>query len=89
MRIDTEGFGGNYEFVRRQLTDKQIMDIAFKVHASDTFEFGELSHIVLRGTDKIVGYVGSDSVQLCCPKRENPEIYRVPHSHLKRIFRSA
>lgn len=89
MRSDTEGFGGNYEFVRRQLTDKQIMDIAFKVQTSNIFKFGELSHVVLRGTNKMVGYVGSDSAQLCCPKGENPEKYRTPHSHLRRIFMSA
>jgi len=89
MRNDSEGFGGKYELVRRPLTDKQIMDIAFKVHASDTFEFGELSHVVLRGTNTIVGYVGNDSVQLCCPEGKKPEIYRIPHSHLRRIFMSA
>jgi len=88
MRSDTEGFGGNYELVRRQLTDKQITDIALKVHVSNIFDFGELSHVVLRGTNTIVGYVGNDSVELCCPEGENPEKYRTPHSHLKRIFKS-
>ena len=88
MRIHLTGYGGNYELIRGQLTDKHIMDIAFMINNSDRFDFGELSHVVLRDTDKIVGYVGCDSAQLCCPNGENPKNYRIPHSHLRRIFMS-
>jgi hypothetical protein len=89
MRIDTVGYGGKYEVVRRHVTDIQIRDIVTKISTSDRFEFGELSHVVLRGTDTIVGYVGNDSAELCCPNGKNPEEYRIPHSHLRRIFRAS
>ena len=89
MIIGFTGHGGGYELVRRPLTDKQISDIAAKIQSSQRFNFGELSHVVLSGTDTIIGYVGNDSVELCCPEGENPEKYRTPHSHLRRIFMSA
>ena len=89
MIIDTTGYGGNYESVRRHLTDRQIRDIVAKISTSGRFEFGELSHVVLRGTDTIMGYVGNDSVELCCPSGKKPEEYRIPHSHLRRIFRAS
>ena len=88
MRLDTEGYGGKYELVRIQLIYEQILGITSKIHASQRFEFGENSHVVLRGTKTIVGYVGNDSAQLCCPIGEEPSIYRIPHSHLRRIFGS-
>ena len=84
-----EGYGGKYEVFRENLTDNQIRRVFFEIVNSDRFDLGEQSHIILRGTDKIVGYIGNDSVELCCPLEEMPELYRVPHKHLKKIFRAA
>ena len=88
MRSQIRGFGGKYESICRRLTNKQLLDIALKVQNSGLFEIGEFSHIVLRGTDTIIGYVGNDSADLCCPEDKKPEIYRIPHSHLRKIFMS-
>lgn len=89
MLSEMVGFGGNYCSVRALLIDKQIIDIAFKINNSDRFEFGENSHVVLIGTDTIVGYVGHDTAELCWPEGQDQKRYRTPHSHLRRIFNSA
>ena len=82
------GYGGLYEPCRRNLTDNQIRKAVFLVARSNRFDFESQSHIVLEGTGRIVGYIGSSSLELCCPEGENPEKYRIPHKHLGRIFRS-
>ena len=83
-----EGFGGQYEVVRGDLTDMQVIRAAIKIQDSPRFDIGENSHIILRGTNTIVGYLGNETLELCCPSRDSPEIYRVPHKHLRRIFNS-
>lgn len=83
-----EGYGGMYEEARRPLTNEQLRKIRVKIFNSDRFEMGELDHIVLAGTETIVGFLGNGSVDLCCPLNENPTKYRVPHSGLRRIFKS-
>lgn len=89
MLTDSVGFGGEYETYRTNLADDQIRKVIYQIFISERFAFGEQSHVVLRGTDKIVGYVGNESLELCCPADENPALYKVPHKHLKRIFRAA
>lgn len=89
MIIDSEGFGGQYEVFRENLAASQIRRVFYEIATSKRFELGEQSHIVLKGTEKIVGYIGNESLELCCPSWDNPSLYRVPHKHLKRIFRRA
>lgn len=88
MRTYMSGYGGKYEMVRTHLTDEQITSLAGKVATSEKFEFGDLSHIVLSGTETIVGFIGNDSVELCCPQKESSKKYRTIHQHLRRIFGS-
>ena len=88
MEVETEGFGGEYGTVRDHLTDQQLLKIIRKIADSDRFEMGELSHIVLAGTETIVGYVGSQSAELCCSPDVDAKTYQIPYHHLKRIFRS-
>lgn len=82
------GFGGYYRPIRDPLTRDQILKIIIKIEDSQRFTFGEWSHVVLRGTNLIMGYVGNESVHLCCPHGENPNNYQVPHKHLTRIYNS-
>lgn len=84
----TTGFAGKYESVRDSLTKRQFEIIVSKIANSDRFDFGERHHVVLRDTDIIVGYLGSMSAELCCPEDIDPNLFRVPHSHLRRIFKS-
>ena len=88
MELYSRGFGGYYESVQRNLSDRQISTLISKISDSFIFELGELEHIFLRGTNKIVGYVGNDSVELCFPTLTNLDLYKIPHKHLKRIFNS-
>ena len=88
MKVYTEGYGGKYEEARRPLTDEQLRKIRVRIFNSDKFEVGKLSHIVLAGTETIVGFLGIGSVDLCCPLNEDPKKYMEHHSHLRRIFRS-
>jgi len=88
MQTDMVGYGGMYETFRLNLRDDQIREAFFRIMDSKRFELGEQSHIVLRGTDTIVGYIGNSSLELCCSEGRDPEIYRTPHKHLRRIFRS-
>ena len=88
MRTNLIGYGGLYEPVSERLTDDQIREAFYQISLSDRFDLGDQSHIVLRGTDRIVGYIGNSSLELCCPKGENPERYRIPHKHLRRIFKA-
>ena len=86
MQVSTFfGYGGKYEVLRNHLTDEQIIGIVKKISSSNRFEFGELSHIVLRGTETIVGYLGNETAELCFPERGK---YNLHHLILKRIFRS-
>lgn len=82
------GLGGVYELVRNFLTPHQAISIASKVQKSEKFDIGEFSHIVLGDTDTIVGYIGNESAELCCPNKEETELYRIPHHHLRKIFNS-
>ena len=83
------GFGGQYEVYRENLTDDQIRAVVYKIATSERFHIGNNSHILLNEADVIVGYIGSSSVELCCPEGQNPNLYRLPHKHLRRIFRAA
>ena len=83
-----EGFGGKYGTARNHLTDQQLFKIIRKIADSDRFEMGELSHIVLKGTETIVGYVGNQDVDLCCPLNVDPRTYGIPYHHLRKIFKS-
>lgn len=85
----SEGYGGIYEPVKAGLTNDQMREAIFRITTSERFEFGELSHIVLQGTNTIVGYIGDDSLELCCPEEKDSEIYRIPHKHLRRIFKAS
>ena len=82
-----KGYGGVYELVRN-LNPYQLMRIASKIQKSEKFDIEELSHIVLRDTGTIVGYIGTETAELCCPSEEEAELYRIPHHHLRKIFRS-
>ncbi len=88
MDAHTIGYGGRYEEARRPITNEQLRRIRVKIFNSDRFEMGKLDHIVLAGTETIVGFLGDVSVDLCCPSDEALTRYRVPHTHLRRIFRS-
>ena len=81
-------FGNRYETVRRNLTDRQVTNAITRILESDRFDVGEYSHIVLKNTDTIVGYIGNETLELYCPENSQPAVYRTPHKHLRRIFRS-
>ncbi len=89
MLADGAGFGGQYETYRENLTDDTLLRVAHRISTSKRFEWGGFCHIVLQDTETIIGYVGNNSVELCCPEGKDPALYRIPHKHLKRIFRAA
>ena len=88
MRGYTEGYGGRYETIRWPVTDSQILDAVYLVQTSSKFQIGQNSHVVLKGTDTIVGFLGNDSLELCFQGNKKEEHYRIPCKHLRRIFRS-
>ena len=80
--------GQRYEPLRTNLTDRNIINAAARISESERFEFGEYSHVVLKGTDVVIGYIGNESLELLCPDAAEPIFYRIPHKHLRRIFRA-
>ena len=75
------------ESVRDSLTDGEIQDLSSKVQ--DSGRFGMVGKkVVLSKTSTIVGYLGDRVAGLCYPNGEDSENYRVPHKHLRRIFKS-
>ena len=80
--------GTRYEPLRKNLGNRQIINAVYRIQRSGRFDVGECSHIILKGTDVVVGYVGNESLELFCPKEQEPGTYRTPHKHLRKIFRS-
>ncbi len=88
MRIDSSGYGGFYKTVREGLNDEQTLKLFMEVEKSKRFKLDELSHVVLRETGNIVGYIGSETAELCSPRIRRPVQYLLYHQQLKRIFNS-
>ena len=81
-------FGDRYETIRKNLINMNILNAYVRVRKSRMFSTGELSHIVLKGTNTRVGYIGNETLELFCPQGQEPSTYRTPHKHLRRIFRA-
>jgi len=77
-----------YEIVRRDLFEWQLCKAVSKIKDSNRFEFGELTYIILKNTRTPIAYIGSETLELCFPKGEKSELFKIPHSHLRRIFNS-
>ena len=83
------GYGGKYELIRGNVPDNKIRNTLDRIIGSGRFSFGELSHVVLKDTELIVGYVGNSTLELCCPEEQKPELYKRVYKHLKKIFRAS
>lgn len=88
MAIRSWESGVMYVVFQDCLSKSQLEEAASRIKGSDRFEFADSSHVVIKGTERIVGYVGQGALELCCPQDTTSENYRVPHKHLKRLFGS-
>ncbi len=72
-----------YKIFEDNVTPEKMAKILCKINDSKDFEIDELSHIILKGTNTRVGYLGDDTFEIVNPnKREFTEY----HDKLKRIF---
>ncbi len=72
-----------YKIFRKNITSGEMSIISCEINNSKDFELDDLSHIVLKGTNIRVGYIGDDALELVNPnKKEFIEYY----DKLKEIF---
>lgn len=50
--------------VRGNLQPEEIASIKGRIEKSDEFELDDLSHVVVKSTNSIVGYIGEETAEL-------------------------
>ena len=59
-----------YQTIYQGLPPWEMAAIIYKIQNSLQYELDDLSHVVLRGSDTRVGYLGDDSLELVNPADE-------------------
>ena len=72
-----------YKIFRKNIACEDILTIVCEINDSKDFELDELSHIILKGTNTKVGYIGNDTLELVNPDKKELIEY---HTKLKNIF---
>lgn len=72
-----------YKILRNNLNVGETAIVLSEITDSKDFDLNELSHIVLKGTKTLVGYIGDDSLELVNPNKKEFIKY---HNKLKEIF---
>ena len=72
-----------YKIVKENVLPFYISNVTCMINDSKDFELGELSHIVLKGTNIHVGYIGDDTLELV---NYNNKLFKTYHNRLKEIF---
>lgn len=72
-----------YQIFRKNVTSGEMAIVSCEIGNSEHFELEEFSHIVLKGTNTQVGYLGDDSLELVNPNKKE---FREYHNRLKEIF---
>lgn len=73
----------NYKTLYKNLTPCEIALATCKIQESEKFELDDLSHIVLKETNKRVGYIGDETLELC---NSSNSFSKKSHQELRGIF---
>ena len=72
-----------YKTVKENVIMGDMAKVICEINDSKDFEIDELSHIILKGTNTRVGYLGDDTFELVNP---NEKLFKGYHSKLGEIF---
>lgn len=72
-----------YQVFQKDVMPGDIASVVCEINNSKDFELDELSHIVLKGTNTRVGYIGDDTFEIINPHKKEFVGY---HAELKNIF---
>ncbi len=72
-----------YNIFEENVTPRKMAIVSCEISNSKDFEIDELSHIVLKGTNTRIGYLGDDTFEIVNPNKKEFIEY---HDKLKRIF---
>ena len=72
-----------YKTVKENVLPFDMANVACMIKDSKCFEIDELSHIILKGTNTRIGYIGDDTLELVNP---NEKLFKGYHSKLGEIF---
>ena len=72
-----------YKTVKENVMMGEMAKVICEINDSKDFEIDELSHIILKGTNTRVGYLGDDTFALVNP---NEKLFKGYHGKLEEIF---
>lgn len=74
-----------YQLIRNVFYPEDVGKVISAVEDSDELEMGELCHVIIKGTNTKVGYIGNETLELVDPNKKDLKQY---HNLLKKIFKS-
>lgn len=75
-----------YRTILKNLSLEEMSTIIYEIQNSGYFELDDLCHVVIKGTNKRIGYVGDEELQLVDPEDKSLEKY---HKNLISIYQHA